>query len=53
MVVGFSRATIILPIGTQIIIMNPFLYSDSIMYPIKIIETSVNVVFIWKLKDDN
>ena len=44
MIVGFGRATIILPIGTQIIIMNPFLYSDSIMYPIKIIEISVNAV---------
>jgi hypothetical protein len=53
MIVGFGRATIILPIGTQIIIMNPFLYSDSIMYPIKIIEISVNVVFIWKPQDDN
>ena len=46
MIVDFSRATIILPIGTQIIIMNPFLYSNSIMYPVKIIEISVNVVFI-------
>ena len=50
MIVGFGRATIILPIGTQIIIMNPFLYSDSKMYLIKIIEISVNVVFIWKPK---
>jgi hypothetical protein len=48
MIVGFGRPTIILPIGTQIIIMNPSLYSDFIMYPIKIIEIFVNVVFIWK-----
>ena len=30
--------------------MNSFLYSDSKMYLIKIIEISVNVVFIWKPK---
>ena len=53
MIVGVGRATIILPISTQIIITDPFLYSDSIMYPIKIIEISVNVVFIWKPQDDN
>jgi hypothetical protein len=53
MIVGFGRATIILPIGTQIIIMNPFLYSDFIMYPIKTIEISVNVFCIWKPQDEN